>query len=302
MSPRTEKAYTGWIRRYILYHELQHPSNLNEQHINEYLTYLADVRNVAASTQDQAKNAIIFLYRHVLKIDLGSLGDIPTPTRPKRLPIVLSRQEVLLVLSLLDGPPLVAAQLLYGAGLRLLECLQLRVKDLDFARRQILVRRAKGDKDRVTLLPDSVAPDLRDQLKAARTLHQADLAEGFGRAPLPNALARKYPGIAQEWGWQYVFPSRIRAPVPEQSTEIRFHMSTSTVQKHLARAVRAARITKHATCHTLRHSFATHLLESGTDIRRIQTLLGHRNLKTTLIYTHIANRGIPVISPLDLDV
>lgn len=297
MSPRTVKAYTGWIRRYIVFHELQHPDTLTEQHINDYLTYLANVRNVAASTQDQAKNAIVFLYRHVIRKDLGDLGEIPTPNRPRRLPVVLSKQEVLLVLSLLDGPPLVAAQLLYGAGLRLLECLQLCVKDLDFVRRQIFVRRAKGDKDRVTLLPDSAVPDLHEQLNSAQRLHRSDLSDGFGRAPLPDALARKYPGIDREWGWQYVLPSRTRNVLTHRNTEVRYHMSPSTIQKHVARAVRASGITKHASCHTLRHSFATHLLESGTDIRRVQTLLGHRNLKTTMIYTHVTNRSIPVHQP-----
>ncbi len=300
MSPRTEKAYTGWIRRFILYHNCQHPTSLNEHHIADYLTFLAHNRNVAASTQDQAKNAIVFLYRHVLKIDLASFGQIPRPTRPKRLPVVLTKQEVYAVLSLLDGTPLVVAQLLYGAGLRLSECLELRVKDLDFRRKQIAVRQAKGHKDRMTLLPDTTAGFLHDQLYITKQVHDSDLADGFGRAPLPKALDRKYPGIAQEWGWQFVFPSRSRTSVPSLNTEIRYHMSPSTIQRHVRQAVRSAGIHKHASCHTLRHSFATHLLESGTDIRRVQTLLGHRNLKTTMIYTHVVNRGIPVISPLDL--
>ncbi len=299
MSHRTEKAYIGWIKRYIRFHDLQHPATLNESHVADYLTYLAVDRNVAASTQDQAKNAIVFLYRHVLKIDMGSFGELPKPKRPRKLPVVLTQSEVQDVLSLLHGPPLVAAQLLYGSGLRLSECLTMRVKDLDFERRQIIVRRAKGGKDRATLLPDVTAGFLHDHLKQTKKLHEMDLDEGFGRAPLPKALGRKYPNIDTEWGWQWVFPSNRRKFVKAFDTEVRNHMSPATVQSHVRRAVKAARITKHASCHTLRHSFATHLLESGTDIRRVQTLLGHRNLKTTMIYTHITNRGIPVISPLD---
>ncbi|MDX1429485.1 MAG: integron integrase [Rhodothermales bacterium] len=299
MSRRTEKAYIGWIKRYIRFHNLQHPSTLNEAHVAEYLTHLAVNRNVAASTQDQAKNAIVFLYRHVLNIDLASFGDLPKPKRPRKLPVVLTQSEVQNVLSLMDGPALVAAQLLYGSGLRLSECLELRVKDLDFERRQIIVRRAKGGKDRATLLPDITAGFLHDHLVDVKKLHEKDLDEGFVRAPLPKALGRKYPNIDTEWGWQWIFPSNRRRYVESLDTEVRYHMSPATVQAHVRRAVKAARITKHASCHTLRHSFATHLLESGTDIRRVQTLLGHRNLKTTMIYTHITNRGIPVISPLD---
>ena len=299
MSPRTASAYQGWVRRYLLYFEEDDPSNLGESHINEFLSQLAVHQHVAAATQNQAKNAIVFLYRHVLEIKLGDFGKIVNSARPKRLPVVLSRNEVAIILSLMSGVPALAAQLLYGGGLRLLECITLRVKDLDFERQQITVKHSKGAKDRTTILPRSICAELKEHLDLVFRKHQEDIASGNGRAPLPFALHRKYPNIAKEFGWQFVFPSRSLSFSNRQKAYVRQHCSQSLVQKAVHNAVVASTIKKHASCHTFRHSFATHLLEGGTDIRKVQSLLGHANVRTTMIYLHVMEKAHPVVSPLD---
>lgn len=300
MAPKTTSSYRGWVKRFVAFHDFTHPRNLGGDDVNAFLSHLAVDCDVAASTQNQAKNALVFLYRHVLEIPLGNFGDIVIAKRPKRLPVVLSQDEVFVVLSLLKGTASVAAQLLYGAGLRLNECLTLRVKDFDFGRHQIHVHDSKGAKDRVSILPDSTYDDLQLQLERTREIHERDLAAGFGESPLPNALNRKYPNIAKEWGWQFVFPSARRYYRTHQQTEVRAHSAPSTVQRAVHSAVQRSEITKHATCHSFRHSFATHLLEAGTDIRRVQALLGHKSIRTTMTYLHVLQRPIPVRSPLDL--
>ncbi|NND70344.1 MAG: integron integrase, partial [Rhodothermales bacterium] len=250
-------------------------------------------------TQNQAKNAIVFLYRHVLEKELGDIGDILAPSKPKRLPVVLSRDEVAIILSLMKDTKRLAAQILYGGGLRVTECISLRIKDLDFDRQQITVRHSKGAKDRVTIMPRSIIPELRDHVNTIHNLHIADLNRGLGHAPLPFALHRKYPNISTELGWQFIFPSRSLARSRTQSKLVRSHCSASYVQKAVREAVRESTIPKHASCHTLRHSFATHLLEAGTDIRKVQSLLGHASVRTTMIYLHVMERAVPIESPLD---
>jgi len=302
-SIRTEEAYAGWIRRFILFHGKRHPDEMGEAEINAFVSDLATRGRVASSTQTQALSALLFLYREVLGRPVESLGDVVRAKRPERLPVVLTRAEVSAVLARLDGSPRLVATLLYGTGMRLLECLRLRVKDVDFALNQILVRDGKGMKDRLTMLPAALRLPLQRHLAAVRELHEADLREGFGAVYLPDALARKYPSAAKWWTWQWVFPARERSADPRAgagSPLRRHHLGETLVQRAVQRAVREARIEKHATCHTLRHSFATHLLESGSDIRTIQELLGHRDVATTMIYTHVLNRGgLGVTSPLD---
>jgi integron integrase len=302
-SLRTEEAYVGWIRRFVVFHGKRHPGEMGEAEINVFVSHLATRGRVAASTQTQALSALLFLYREVLERPVESLGDVVRAKRPERLPVVLTRDEVKAVLARLDGTPLLVATLLYGTGLRLLECLRLRVKDVDFARNQILVRDGKGMKDRLTMLPVAFKEPLRRHLAAVKALHAADLAEGFGSVYLPDALARKYPAAASWWGWQWVFPASSRSADPRAgpgSPRRRHHVGETLVQRAVQRAVREARLGKPASCHTLRHSFATHLLESGSDIRTIQELLGHRDVATTMIYTHVLNRGgLGVTSPLD---
>lgn len=300
MSPRTASAYQAWIVRYLKYFDDRNPSDLSEAHVNEYLSFLATHRNVAASTQNQAKNALVFFYRHVLEVNLGEFGEVVNATRPKRLPVVLSRSEVALILSLMQGVPALAAQLLYGGGLRIFECISLRVKDLDFDRQQITVKQSKGSKDRITILPHSVVPELKEHLEIIYQRHKADINNGYGRAPLPYALHRKYPNIASEFGWQFVFPAKSLTFSPVQQETVRAHCSQSLVQKAVRKAVVESTIPKHASCHTLRHSFATHLLENGTDIRKVQALLGHANVRTTMIYLHVMEKSLPVQSPLDV--
>lgn len=300
MSPRTASAYKAWVVRYLVYFDEHDPTSLSEAHVNEFLSFLATHRNVATSTQNQAKNALVFFYRHVLESNLGDFGEVVNATRPKRLPVVLSRSEVAIILSLMEGVPALAAQLLYGGGLRIFECISLRVKDLDFDRKQITVKQSKGAKDRVTILPNSVVPELKKHLEGIYERHQEDINGGFGRAPLPYALHRKYPNIASEFGWQFVFPAKSLTFNPVQEAHVRAHCSQSLVQKAVRKAVVESTIPKHASCHTLRHSFATHLLENGTDIRKVQSLLGHANVRTTMIYLHVMEKALPVQSPLDV--
>jgi integron integrase len=299
-SPRTEEAYVHWIRRFILYHDKRHHRELGVPEVSAFLTHLAVEENVAASTQNQALSALLFLYREVLGVDLSEPLNALRAQKARRLPTVLSPNEARAVLHHLDGVPLLAAQLLYGSGLRLMECVRLRVKDVDFERREILVRRGKGAKDRVTMLPTSVAEPLRVHLLQVEQTHLHDLERGLGSVYLPDALARKYPNAGTEWGWQYVFPSPRISRDPRSGVRRRHHLHPSTLQKAVRAAARAAGIAKPVSPHTFRHSFATHLLENGYDIRTVQELLGHRDVKTTMIYTHVLNRGpLAVRSPLD---
>jgi integron integrase len=299
-SIRTEEAYLRWVREYIIFFDRRHPSELGAKEISAFVSHLAVRRNVAASTQNQALSALLFLYREVLGQPVEWVDDIERAKRPKRLPVVFTREEVRAVLGHLRGETWLMASLLYGSGLRLMECVRLRVKDVDFARLQITVREGKGDKDRVTVLPSSLIEPLRRQLERAKVLHEADVRGGFGRVYLPYALARKYPNADREWCWQYVFPASKRSADPRSGREQRHHIAETALQKAVKAAVRAAGINKPGSCHTLRHSFATHLLEGGYDIRTIQELLGHADLQTTMIYTHVLNRGGQgVRSPID---
>jgi len=294
------------VRRYIRYHGLRHPAELAEPEINAFVTHLAVEEHVGASTQTQALSAILFLYRRVLHREVGELSELVRAQTPKRLPVVLAREEVQALLDQLDdaghagAAPWLVASLLNGAGLRLIECLRLRVLDLDMARGELIVRSGKGDKERVTTLPRALETALRKQLQHARAVHVADLADGWGSVLLPDALARKYPRAPAEWRWQWVFPQQRRWIDRRTGEQGRHHVHPSIVQRAVKDAVERADIAKHATCHTLRHSFATHLLETGYDIRTIQELLGHSDVKTTMIYTHVLNRGGQgVRSPLD---
>jgi integron integrase len=299
-SLRTERAYIGWIRRFIVANGRRHPRELGGEEVTAFLTHLATHGHVAASTQNQALSALLFLYRTVLQVELPWLDDVIRAKRPRRLPVVLSHEEVKRVLATLDGVNWLMAGLLYGSGMRLMECLRLRVKDVDFARNEITVREGKGRKDRRVPLPATLHDGLQRQLARVRVLHEADLATGHGEARLPYALARKYPNAGREWGWQFVFPSQQLSRDPLDGVVRRHHLDEAGLQRAIKRAVRMAGIHKPATCHTLRHSFATHLLEAGHDIRTIQELLGHKDVATTQIYTHVLNRGgRGVLSPLD---
>jgi integron integrase len=300
-SIRTEQAYVQWIRRFILFHGKRHPREMGAPELTAFLSDLAAQRHVAASTQNQALHAILFLYRDVLKIDLPWLDDVQRAKKPQHLPVVFTRDEVKALLAQLQGTTWLMAMLTYGSGLRLLECLRLRVKDVDFHYKQLLVRDAKGHKDRVTMLPNSLIDPLRTHLARVRQLHEIDLREGFGCVYLPHALAAKYPSADREWGWQYVFPSSRRSIDPRSGSECRHHTPEDALQRAVKQAIRKANIVKPGSVHTLRHSFATHLLESGYDIRTVQELLGHADVKTTMIYTHVLNRGgRGVVSPVDL--
>jgi integron integrase len=300
LAKRTEEAYVGWIRRFILANGKRHPRDMGEREVESFLTDLAVRGRVAASTQTQALSALLFLYREVLGVELPWMENIRRAKRPERVPVVLSRDEARALLGELSGVNWLMASLLYGSGLRLLECLRLRVQDVDFGRREITVRQGKGGKDRRTMLPTGLESALRTQLDQAQRLHQRDLALGFGSVWLPDALARKYPHAAREWIWQYVFPASQRSVDPSDGATRRHHLDESVLQRAVKRAAAQAGLTKRATCHTLRHSFATHLLEAGYDIRTIQELLGHSDVSTTMIYTHVLNKGgCGVLSPLD---
>jgi integron integrase len=281
-SYRTEESYVYWIRRFILFHQKRHPRELGLAEVEQYLTHLAVNEQVAASTQNQARSALLFLYREVLHIAIDDPREIVTARAPRRLPTVLSRQEVKAVIAHLSYPYRLMAQLLYGSGLRLMECLRLRVKDLDFVQLQVLVREGKGDSDRITMLPDSLVAPLQEHLAVLRLAHNKELAAGRGAVSLPTALARKYINAEREWGWQYVFPARADSEDPRSGRRLRHHLDPSTLQKAVRTAVKAAGLTKHASCHTFRHSFATHLIEAGYDIRTVQELLGHSDVRTTV--------------------
>ncbi|RYG35745.1 MAG: integron integrase [Burkholderiales bacterium] len=299
-SARTETAYLGWIKRFILANRLRHPSGMGQREVEAFLTRLAVEGGVAASTQNQALSALLFLYREVLRVGLDWSEEVVRAKRARKLPVVLSREEVRMLLTQLDGRAWLLASVLYGTGMRLMECLRLRVKDVDFSRGEITVRDGKGGKDRRTVLPRSLVEPLQVEVERVRVLHGADVAAGFGAVWLPHALARKYVNGPRELGWQYVFPAMRRSLDPRDDTERRHHVDAEFVSRALKRAQERAGILKHVTAHTLRHSFATHLLEAGYDIRTIQELLGHKDVATTQIYTHVLNRGpLAVYSPLD---
>jgi integron integrase len=299
-SIRTEQAYIDWIKRFIIYHGKRHPGEMAEEEVAEFLTHLARDLNVAASTQNQALSALLFLYKEVLKHEIGWLQKVERAKKPPKLPVVLSRAEVKQIFGHLHGVPKLMAGLLYGSGLRLMECVRLRIKDIDFELAQITVRDAKGGKDRITMLPLNMSEPLRRHLLRVKAQHEQDLEDGFGSVHLPFALARKSPKAAREWPWQYAFPSSRLSIDPRNGEKRRHHIAEGLLQSALKRAVDAAGIVKRANCHSLRHSFATHLLSKGYDIRTVQELLGHKDVSTTMIYTHVLNRpGIGVKSPLD---
>jgi integron integrase len=299
-SPRTIESYLGWIRRFIAFFDGRHPRSLDEEDVAGFLTDLAVKRKVSAATQNQALAAILFLYKHVLEEPLERVDGIAPARRPKTLPTVLSKEEAATILGLLEGTPALVCKLQYGSGLRLMEALELRVKDLDFDRAEILVRAGKGNKDRPTMLPDVLHEPLKAHLLVVRDMHDRDLAAGLGRVPMPRALGRKYPNADREWSWQRVFPASSHYTDRETGVKYRHHLHESVVQKAVRAATKRSGIAKRVTTHTFRHSFATHLLQSGYDIRTVQELLGHESVKTTQVYTHVLNRGgHGVKSPLD---
>ena len=290
-SPKTEESYVHWIKRFICFHNKRHPAEMGEKEIAQYLSSLTSELHVSASTQNQALNAILFLYRQVLRKDIGYVDGVIRAKKPRRLPVVLTKEEVKNVLARLSGTPWLMSMLLYGAGLRLMECCRLRVKDIDFFQNQILVRAGKGDKDRHSMLPGAIKQPLLRHLQAVKRQHDLDLEKRLGRVALPNALERKYPNAGREWGWQWVFPATSHFTDRVTGEKRRHHLHESVLQRAFKDARLAAGIAKPASCHTLRHSFATHLLEDGYDIRTVQELLGHRDVSTTMIYTHVLNRG-----------
>jgi len=300
-SIRTEDAYVEWIRRYILFHGKKHPKDMGEREISQYISHLASQKNVAASTQNQALCALVFLYKHVLKIELGNFWPMERAKKPERLPTVLSKDEVSRVLGEMSGKQALMAKLLYGCGLRLMECVRLRVKDVDFACNQIIVREGKGAKDRSTMFPEQLKAPLAQHLSQVKVIHEEDLRNGLGGVYLPFALERKYPDASNQWRWQYVFPAEGISKDPRSGKIRRHHADESVLQKAVRRAAWAAGITKPVSPHTFRHSFATHLLEAGYDIRTVQELLGHKDVSTTMIYTHVMNKGgMGTKSPLDM--
>ena len=301
-SIHTERVYCDWIRRYVQFHRMQSRSDLEDgaTRIEAFLTHLAIDLRVAPSTQNQALNALVFLYKHVLKVELAAPIEAVPAARKRKVPVVLTREEVREIFAYLTGTSALVVSLLYGSGLGISEAIRLRVHDIDVAMRQITVRQGKGNKDRITTFPDSQWTALERHLVRVQRLHTRDLEAGFGAVYLPNALARKYPNAARSWGWQYVFPSRSRSIDPRSGAERRHHIDPSTINRAIRGAVRSANIHKHVTAHTFRHSFATHLLARGTDIRTVQALLGHKDVKTTMIYTHVLQQGgHAVASPLD---
>ena len=301
LSRKTEKSYLYYIRDFILFHQKRHPREMGAPEIRAYLSHLAVDKKIATSTQNVALSALLFLYRQVLRLDLPDIEGIERPQRSKHLPTVFSRSEVQAILNRVgDGVEGLVIRLLYGTGMRLTECLRLRVKDVDFDYGQIVIRDGKGKKDRVTMLPRSLVAPLQQQIASAKLAHERELLDGYGEVELPYALARKYPNAQHEWGWQYVFPANHRSRDPRSGSVRRHHISEDRVQRKMKQVKREASIAKHGSCHTLRHSFATHLLENGYDIRTVQELLGHKDVKTTMIYTHVLNRGgHGVQSPLD---
>jgi len=300
-SLRTEQTYISWVRQFILYHKKRHPREMGVPEINDFITALVNQKTVAASTQNQAISAILFLYRNVLNVELDEKALIPIrPTKPKRVPTVLSKDEAKKVIGKMDGVYKIMAQIMYGSGLRLMEVTRLRVKDLDFANRQMIVRDGKGENDRVTMFPEVLLEPLRLHLKQVKAQHDLDLSMGYGTVYLPYALERKYTNANREFAWQYVFPAPDLSIDPLSGVKQRHHLNESSLQKAVRQAARLSKIDKHVTPHTLRHSFATHLLQNGYDIRTVQELLGHKDVKTTMIYTHVLQRGgLAVKSPLD---
>jgi integron integrase len=300
LSYRTEQAYINWIRGFILFHNMRHPSEMDESDVSRFLTYLAVKKNVAASTQNQALSAILFLYREVIKKEIGWIDDVERAKRPQRVPVVFTKDEVKNILLHLEGTKWIMASLLYGAGLRLRDCVRLRVKDINLGYDQIVVRDGKGQKDRVTIFPAPAKEPLITHLAKVKSIHEMDLKNGFGRVDLPFALERKYPNADREWAWQYVFPSSGLCKEPKTGYMVRHHVHRSVLQRAVKAAIRQAGIPKHGSCHTFRHSFATHLLEDGYDIRTVQELLGHKDVSTTMIYTHVLNKGANAVrSPLE---
>jgi integron integrase len=299
-SYRTEQTYTDWIKRYILFHNKRHPKDMGEAEIRAFIAHLTTERKVAVSTSNQALSAILFLYRIVLQIEITLPPDLSNASRPKRLPTVLTHAEAVKIIGHMRGAPRLMAKILYGSGLRVMECMRLRVKDIDFDNHQIIVRGGKGDNDRVTILPDSIIPELKNLLQDGKALHQKDLAEGYGETILPNALDAKYTNATKEWAWQFIFPASQRSVDPLTGIIRRHHLDETVPQKAIREAAKLAGINKQVTPHTFRHSFATHLLQNGYDIRTVQELLGHKDVKTTMIYTHVLQRGgLAVKSPLD---
>lgn len=299
-SLRTEKSYTGWIKRFILFHNKRHPNEMGADEIRAFISNLAVKENVSSSTQNQALQAILFLYKEILKIEVGWINEIERAARKKHIPVVFSRAEAKRVLENMSGSARLMASLLYGGGLRLNECLRLRVKDIDFDYKQIIIRDGKGEKDRRTTLPEKIIPALQEQIKYVKKLHTDDLKKNKGATVLPYALRKKYVNAGKEFGWQFLFPSGSFVIDEESKQEYRYHVHSSTIQKAIKEALKKAEITKPGSPHTFRHSFATHLLESGYDIRTVQELLGHKDVRTTMIYTHVLNKGgMGVKSPLD---
>ena len=296
---KTIEAYIYWIRKYIIFNDKKHPSDLNKDNVENFLTHLAVKKNVSASTQNQALSALLYLYKNIVKQEIGWLEGIVRAKRSKRIPVVFTKQEVREIFKHLNGVPRLVCSLLYGSGLRLGEALRLRIKDINFDSNQIIVREAKGDKDRITTLPKTIIPELKEHLNKVYLQHKEDLKKGKGRTKLPYALAKKYPNAATDFYWQYAFPADKFVKDEETGLVFRYHIHESTIQRKLKEAIRKAKVTKPGSSHTLRHSFATHLLENGYDIRTIQELLGHSSVKTTMIYTHVVKQGAGIISPLD---
>ncbi|MBI1937607.1 MAG: integron integrase [Ignavibacteriales bacterium] len=299
-SPKTEESYTSWIKQFIIYNNKIHPDKLSGEEIKNFLNYLAVERHVSASTQNQALQGILYLYKNVLRKEIGWINEIKYAKRIKHLPVVFSRGEASDVIKNLDGTIKIIASLLYGSGMRLNECLKLRVKDLDFEMNQIIVRDGKGEKDRITVLPQKLIPHLKEHSSKVKRLHDKDLKNGLGETVLPYALKRKYPNAGKEFGWQYVFPANGFIDDKENKLKYRYHIHESVIQKAVKQAVKDAGIEKPGSPHTFRHSFATHLLDSGHDIRTVQELLGHKSVRTTMIYTHVLKTVMGVKSPLDI--